>query len=67
MEMSKGNFLYSYLKQKKSHFFFTKSENRKAKQVGISGQEEDVGTVFRSMNIVQILYTHVYKWKNETN
>jgi hypothetical protein len=33
MEMSHGNFLYSYLKQKKNVFFFcTKLENKRAKQ-----------------------------------
>jgi hypothetical protein len=34
MEMSQGNTLYSYLTQTKmSFFFFTETENRKAKQV----------------------------------
>jgi hypothetical protein len=33
MEMSKCNSVYSYLKQKCTFFFYTKTENRKAKQV----------------------------------
>jgi hypothetical protein len=33
MEMSQGNSLYSYCKQTKMSFFFTKTKNRKAEQV----------------------------------
>jgi hypothetical protein len=52
-------------------FFFTKLENRKAEQVlsgGVftNGRGEDVGKKCRRMNMVKILYTYVYKWKNET-
>jgi hypothetical protein len=49
MEMSQGNSLCSYLKQRKISFFsFIKSENRKIKQdlfgeIGTSGRGEDVG------------------------
>jgi hypothetical protein len=34
--------------------------------VGISGRGEDVEKGCGSVNMVQILYTYVYKWKNET-
>jgi hypothetical protein len=52
-------------------FSFTKSENRRAEQVtsawvGTSGREEKVGKGCGRLNVVQILYTHVCKWKNET-
>jgi hypothetical protein len=51
---------------------FTKLENKKAEQVlsdgfGTSGGGvEDVGKGCRRVNIMQILCTHICKWKNET-
>jgi hypothetical protein len=78
MEMSQGNSLYTYLKQTKNVTFilFTKSENRRAEQsswgnspfwsVVTSGSGEDVEKGLERLNIVQILYIHVCKWKNET-
>jgi hypothetical protein len=71
MEMSQGNSLYSYLKQKRHFFFFIKTENRRAEQVlpggvGTSGRGEVAEKGCRKVNIVQILCTHVCKWKNET-
>jgi hypothetical protein len=72
MEMSQGNSLYSYLKQTKMSFvFFTKPENRRADgvlygAVDTSVRDEEVGKGCRRVNIVQILGTHVCKWKNET-
>jgi hypothetical protein len=32
---------------------------------GTSGMGEDVGRGYRRVNMVQILFTHVYKWKND--
>jgi hypothetical protein len=54
-----------------SFYSFTKLENRKIEQVlsrgaGTSGRGEEVGKVNGMVNIVQILCTHVYKWKNGT-
>jgi hypothetical protein len=51
--------------------FFTKLENRRAEQVlsggaGTSGMGEDMGKGCGRVNMVQILYTLVCKWKNET-
>jgi hypothetical protein len=62
MEMSQGNFLYSYLKQRKMSFFFSKLENGRTKQVlaggrSISGGEEDVGKGCRRVNTMQIMCT----------
>jgi hypothetical protein len=71
MELSQGNSLGSYLKQTKISFFsYTKLENRRVEQVllgrvGTSGMEE-VGKGYGRVHIVQILCTHVCKWKNET-
>jgi hypothetical protein len=49
-----------------SFFSFTKSENRRSEQIppggfGTSGREDEVGTGCEKVNILQILYTHVYK------
>jgi hypothetical protein len=46
-------------------------ENKKVKQVlswvaGISGRGEDIRKGYKRVNMVEILGTHVYKWKNET-
>jgi hypothetical protein len=56
-----------------SWFSFMKSENSGAEQVlfgedgfGTSGRGEEVGEVCVRVNIVQILCTHVRKWKNDT-
>jgi hypothetical protein len=68
MEISQGNSLYSYLKQKKSSFFsFIKWEKRRAEQIlswgegGTNGRRENVGKWCKKVNIVQILCTHVCK------
>jgi hypothetical protein len=74
MELSQGNSLCSYLKQTKLSFFsFAKSENKRVEQilpgmggVGTSVKEEEVGKGHGRVNIVQILCTHVCKWKNNT-
>jgi hypothetical protein len=52
-------------------FFSTKSENRRVDQVlpdwaGGAGRRGEVGKGYRRMNMVQIIYTHVYKCKNDT-
>jgi hypothetical protein len=59
------------LKMQKCHFSFTKTENRKAKQVlsggvGISGSGEDIRKGGWRVNMVGMFCTHVCKWKNET-
>jgi hypothetical protein len=71
MDMSQENTLYSYLKQTNMLFSFSKTENKKTKQalsggVDTSGTGEDVGKRCKRVNVVEILCTHVYKWKNET-
>jgi hypothetical protein len=58
-------------KQKYIYFSFTESENRRVEQVlpvgvGTSGRWEDVGKGCGRVNTVQILCTHVCKWKNDT-
>jgi hypothetical protein len=73
IEMSQGNSLCSYLKQTKMSFLFTKQktgeQNRSClgkRESVTSGNREDVGKGCRRVNMVQILCTHVCKWKNET-
>jgi hypothetical protein len=34
--------------------------------VGTNAREKDAGKGYRRVNMVQILYTHACKWKNET-
>jgi hypothetical protein len=70
METSHGNSLCSYLKQTKMSFFFF---YRMAEQVlpgdggvGTSGRGEEKQKECRRVNIVQVLCTHVCKWKNDT-
>jgi hypothetical protein len=66
MEVSQGNSLCSYIKQAKCHFFFlsfAKSENRNAEQVlpmGFDTNEmrEEMGDVYKRVNMVQILCRH---------
>jgi hypothetical protein len=71
MEMSQEYYLYSYLKQTKmSFFFFHKIGEQEGEAgpvwvVGTSGRDEDVGRGCRRMDIIQILCTHVCKWKIE--
>jgi hypothetical protein len=72
MELSQGNSLYSYLKQKWHFFSFTKSEYRRAEQVlwwwervGASGRGKKVGKGCRRVNIVQYcvhMYVNGKKW-----
>jgi hypothetical protein len=58
----------SYLKQKCHFFSFTKSNNNTAEEVlpgvlvPVEG-EEKVGKGYRLVNMLEILCTHVYKWK----
>jgi hypothetical protein len=61
---STRKFLLYYLKQTKMSFFFllTKSENRRVEIGRWGGGRERAWEV----NIVQILHTHVCKWKNGT-
>jgi hypothetical protein len=63
MEMSHGNSLYSYLKQTKVSFFLNKIGEQEGK---IGPIWEEVGKGCRRVNVVQILCTHVCKWKNDT-
>jgi hypothetical protein len=54
------------LSKQKCHFFFTKSQNRSTEQVMsggvcISQTGENVKNECRSVNILQILYTHACK------
>jgi hypothetical protein len=60
-------------KQNVTSFFFTKTENRKAKQVLSGGcvlvvrkDVKDVRNGDRRVNMVEIFHTHVCKCKNET-
>jgi hypothetical protein len=73
MEMSQGNSLCSYLKQTKMLFFSFFYKIRE--QQGVTGpawrgcyqwEGDNVGKWWRMVNMVQILSTHVCKWKNET-
>jgi hypothetical protein len=73
MEMSQGNLLHRYLKQTKVSFFFsfTKLKIGRSEQVlpgvvGNSGRGEEERKGYRRANMVQILFTHVCKWKNDT-
>jgi hypothetical protein len=60
MEIAQGNALWSYLKQKKTPFFyFTKSDNKRVEQV-VSGVFVPVRGCGR-VNTVWILCTHVCK------
>jgi hypothetical protein len=71
--MSQGNSLCSYLKQAKCHFlniFLLQNWRTGGQSMACLGNwyqcSEDVGKGGRSVNMVQILCTHVCKWKNET-
>jgi hypothetical protein len=64
MEMSQGNSMYSYLKQTKMLFFFF-YKIREGGVIPVLG-EEGVGKGCRKESMVQILCTHVCRWKNET-
>jgi hypothetical protein len=74
MEISQGNSRYNYLKQAKiSYFFFYKIREQEERidparwgEADTSDKEEDVGEGCRRMNMIQIVYTHVCKWKNVT-
>jgi hypothetical protein len=68
MEMSQGNSVYSYLTQTTVFFLLLKKwENQRVEQVlsgrMVPGTGEDIRKVCRRVNIVQILYTHLPKWK----
>jgi hypothetical protein len=70
MEMSQGNSLYSYLKQK-CHFLKNEIGEQEGRigpvwGIGISGRGEDVEKGYRRVNICKILCMHVCKRKNET-
>jgi hypothetical protein len=68
MEISQGKSLCSYLKQTKMSFFFLLQEGRIDPARGDSYQWEgdDGGKGHGRVNMVQILCTHVWNWKNET-
>jgi hypothetical protein len=58
-------------KQKCYFFFFYKIREQKGRTgpvwgTGASGKGEDVGKGCRRVNMAQILYIHICKWKNET-
>jgi hypothetical protein len=70
MEMPQGNSLCIYLKQAKISFFFfiykiREQEGRTglARGIGTSGGGDVVGKGCRRVSIMQILCTHVCKWK----
>jgi hypothetical protein len=70
-EMSQENSLYSYIKQTKRSFYFSFAEQEGRTGpvwwgADTSGRGEDVGKGCRRVNMVQILCTHVFKWKNAT-
>jgi hypothetical protein len=69
MEMSQGNSLCSYLSKKNKNvlFYFYKIGEQVlfGGRVGTSGRGEEVGKECRRVNIVQILCTHVCKWKSD--
>jgi hypothetical protein len=69
MEMSQGYSQYSQLK-KHCHFFsFTQLENRRTGPVCVGlvpVEGEEVGKRCGRVYIVQILYAHVCKLKNDT-
>jgi hypothetical protein len=62
------------LKKPRCHYFsFTKLDNRRVEQilpgdwgVGTSGTGDEEGKGCKRVNMVQILCTHVCKWKNDT-
>jgi hypothetical protein len=72
MEISQGNSLCTILNQQKCHFyFFYKIKEQKGRTglirgVGTSGKGEEEGKGCWRVNIMQILYTHVCKLKNDT-
>jgi hypothetical protein len=73
MELPQGNSLLTILnKQEKISFFFFHNIREQeggtspACWAGTSGRWEEVGKECGKVNIVQILVTHVYKWKNGT-
>jgi hypothetical protein len=68
MEMSQGNSLYSYRKQTKMSFFKKREQEGKTGSVwgvSISGRGDDIRKGCRRVNILEILCSHVCKWKNE--
>jgi hypothetical protein len=74
MEMSQRNSLCSYLNTQKCHLFFyykIGAQEGKTGPVGSGGELVPVGGEKRwgngmGMNMVQILCTHVCKWKSES-
>jgi hypothetical protein len=73
MEMSPGNSLCSYLKKIYIYIYFLfyktgeqESGTGPALRVGTRGRGEEVGKGCKRENMVQILCTHVCKWKNNT-
>jgi hypothetical protein len=70
MEMFQGNQCRATLNEQKC-YFFPKNGEQKGRtgpvwRVGTSGRGEDAGTGCRGVTMVQILCTHVCRWKNET-
>jgi hypothetical protein len=55
----------------KQKCLFTKKGEKEGKTVsiwgfGTSGRGEDIRKGYRRVNVVEILCTHIHKWKNET-
>jgi hypothetical protein len=53
-------------------FFFLQNQgiggqNRSCLGMGTSGSKEEMGKVFKRVNVMQILYTRVFKWKHDTS
>jgi hypothetical protein len=69
MEMSQGNQCIAIL-NKQTFFFLQKWKirglNRTCLGISTSERWEDMGRGCGRVNMVQILCTHVCKWKNET-
>jgi hypothetical protein len=72
MEMLQENCICSYLKQTKMSFFLFVLQNQRTGEwnrsclglvVGASGRGRRGGKGYRMVNIMQILCTHVCKWK----
>jgi hypothetical protein len=71
--MSQGNSLCGFLKQTNMTLCILRNQRREGQHevqfggIGGNGTVEDVGKGCRKVNMVQILCTHVYEWKNDTS
>jgi hypothetical protein len=66
MEISYVNTLYSYLKQKKCLFFFKNREQVLSGEEGwYQWEGKNIRKGCRRVNVVEIFFTYVFKWKKE--